>query len=142
MGLFTFWQKDKPPSHSFVPSTPRPTPHIHTGPKLTITQRIQNGAALLDNALPSNWPQAIDPDRLNIASGAHCVLGQIFGTFQKGAMVMHLPLAKGQDLHPANLGFDRDPENHVDPEWKELNEGWRKFLAERVNEQTCQAKDA
>lgn len=137
MGLFTFWQKDKPPSHSFVPSTPRPTPHIHTGPNLTITQRIQNGAAILDEALPG-WEKRVDRSTLDIQTNGHCVLGQLFGKFLNGVKVLHLPLASTQELYPANLGFDKDTASYT---WHELNDEWQKFLAEREHEQAYQAKN-
>jgi hypothetical protein len=146
MGVFTFWQKHKSQAVT-APVKPRPTPQIHTGPDLTVTQRVQNGAAILDEALPG-WEKHIDRSTLNIASGGHCVLGQIFGNFGRAVRVLHLPLAVGQDLNPSNLGFDCTRAENIHQqrgrisEWHELNDGWQKFLAEREHEQAYQAKDA
>lgn len=49
----------------------------------SITERVQRGASWLDEVRP-NWRSQINPDRLDIASGWNCVLGQVFHGESRG----------------------------------------------------------
>ena len=48
---------------------------------LTPEQRIENGMAVLDEALGENWPLMINLTTFQISSGMSCVLGQVFSPF-------------------------------------------------------------
>lgn len=47
--------------------------------------RARRGAALLDAQDPG-WAERIDPGSLELADGAHCVLGQLHGEFRRGLL--------------------------------------------------------
>jgi hypothetical protein len=44
------------------------------------TERIQPGLGLLEREIPT-WPERIDPDTLDLASGTRCVGGQLEGSY-------------------------------------------------------------
>ena len=44
---------------------------------MTILANVERGALLLDDNMPG-WADKIDLDRLNIAVGSLCILGQLF----------------------------------------------------------------
>jgi hypothetical protein len=46
----------------------------------TLAERIAPGVALVDRAYP-DWPERIDPDRLDLASWTRCVGGQLEGSY-------------------------------------------------------------
>lgn len=46
---------------------------------------IDDGVEYLDYKLGDDWPQRIDVDRLDLASGCNCVLGQLVGGFSHGS---------------------------------------------------------
>src|SRR4051812_23092318 len=56
---------------------------------LTIAERVQRGASLLDTEFPG-WVDQVDLSSLNLASGCDCILGQRFGDFAVGARATHL----------------------------------------------------
>jgi hypothetical protein len=58
---------------------------------------VEHGAALLDERLPG-WRAAIDADSLDLSSGCDCVLGQVFGDFNKGEAVLDLSRADSRRL--------------------------------------------
>jgi hypothetical protein len=43
----------------------------------TARDRVAKGAALLDKYIP-DWRSKVDPKRLDIASGAYCIVGQVY----------------------------------------------------------------
>lgn len=45
---------------------------------MDITDRVEAGAAWLDEYGPANWQARIDLSRFDIRSGATCVIGQVF----------------------------------------------------------------
>lgn len=51
---------------------------------LTIAERVERGASLLDTRFPG-WVDQVDLSRLNLESSCNCVLGQRFGDFMVGA---------------------------------------------------------
>lgn len=98
-----------------------------------MTERIERGAALLDERRPG-WEAEIDLDRLNLASSTDCVLGQLWGSrewvgYTRGLKVLRLgdynytPNAK---LHGFTLGLDS---NAVD--YRRLTYLWHDLIVSR-----------
>lgn len=59
-------------------------------PAYDFTQEIAAGAALLDEKLPPDWRTCVDVDTLDLLSMTQCVLGQLFGTYEHGALALEL----------------------------------------------------
>lgn len=98
--------------------------------------RAGRGAAYLDDADPG-WPTRLDPATLELADGAHCVLGQLHGGFRDGllrARILDLSSAPLASLSPVDLGFQarRDLGDEVEAlDYAFLNRAWREAIAER-----------
>jgi hypothetical protein len=54
-----------------------------------IKSRIEKGIQLLDHRRP-DWLDSIDIDRLDMKLSEHCMLGQVFGSFDKGMSALNL----------------------------------------------------
>jgi len=61
--------------------------HVEYG---SVERRVEAGARLLDRMMPS-WEELIDLDKLHINSGTDCILGQLFGGFERGLEPLGLP---------------------------------------------------
>lgn len=92
-----------------------------------LRRAIKRGANLLDREGPVGWTRAIDTQRLDIFSGRDCVLGQLYGTYGMGKHVLNI-----EGFTAAKYGFSLPA---LGNDWDELNEEWRKFLAEREAEE-------
>jgi hypothetical protein len=51
---------------------------------------IENGVKLLDENLGEDWVYKINLDKLDIASIYDCVLGQLYGNFDRGCRILKL----------------------------------------------------
>ena len=70
-------------------------------------RRAARGAAYLDRVDPG-WYRHVDLDRLELADGARCVLGQHYGAFFQGltrAGLLNLSSAPLGSLSPVDYGF-------------------------------------
>lgn len=85
----------------------------------TIAERIERGAALLDEHAP-DWPSRVNPARLCIASGCECMVGQVFGNYWDGMGAM------GQPGSGSAFGFIAG-----EGEMDEIEAGWRDLIARR-----------
>jgi len=83
----------------------------------TIRERVAAGAALLDEKRP-DWFMEIDCATLNIASGYHCICGQLYGSYERGVQVL--------GVHPPSYAFLQ----HM-MSLDALNEAWREAIAAR-----------
>lgn len=98
--------------------------------------RARRGAAYLDEADPG-WHTRLDPATLELADGAHCVLGQLHGEFRNGllrARILDLSSAPLASLSPVDLGFQarRDLGEALEAlDYAYLNRAWREALAAR-----------
>jgi hypothetical protein len=98
--------------------------------------RATRGAAYLDEADPG-WHERLNPATLELADGAHCVLGQLHGGFRDGllrARVLDLSSAPLASLSPVGLGFQarRDLGGEVEAlDYAFLNRAWREAIAAR-----------
>jgi hypothetical protein len=50
--------------------------------------RVQRGIDLLDRRASSGWAMMISTERLDVSSGADCVLGQVFGSYTVGCKML------------------------------------------------------
>lgn len=108
----------------------------------TVTEVVQNGAALLDEVVP-DWRSRIKVINLDLGDSQFCVLGQLYGDYDAGLGLLEVQLE--DDNHPIL--------NEVDPEafdnctwfpaeeygfyidsymrsysWADLTEAWRAYL--------------
>lgn len=79
-------------------------------------RRVQEGVKVLD-AQFSGWREVIDPDLLNLSSGAYCVVGHLFGHAGNRPHIEFLLedgfLGLGYDrVFPLELGMDLSDEDH------------------------------
>lgn len=73
-------------------------------------ENAHRGALLLDSAVP-DWRHQIDLNRLELSSCARCVLGQVFGDYQKA--IDTVPVFAAFDRHDrtaAFYGFELPPD--------------------------------
>lgn len=102
--------------------------------------RVARGVAFLDATEPG-WAERLDPDRLELADGAHCILGQLHGAFRLGLLRTRLwdaSSAGGMGLlsrtSPVDLGFfsRTDVEDVLaDLDYSYLNTAWREAISAR-----------
>jgi hypothetical protein len=90
-----------------------------------ITERVERGAALLDEKRPGWW-QFIDLDRLDIEDGCDCVAGQLDGTANYMRALRRIGLS-GSEADAVSHGF----ESGDDEEYAGLTEAWRTLIARR-----------
>jgi hypothetical protein len=100
--------------------------------------RVKRGAAYLDDA-DDGWHTRLNPATLELADGAHCVLGQLHGGFRTGllrARILDLSSAPLASLSPVDLGFQarRDLGDEIEAlDYTFLNRAWREELDRRRN---------
>lgn len=70
--------------------------------------------------VPANWRQRIDLERLSIASGFDCVLGQLFGTYDEACTMLDLSYDRAVEL-----GFTAASVTQYSP----VTEAWLRALA-------------
>jgi hypothetical protein len=98
--------------------------------------RVRRGAAYLDDA-DGGWHTRLNPGTLELADGAHCVLGQLHGGFRTGllrARILDLSSAPLASLSPVDLGFQarRDLGDDIEAlDYAFLNRAWREELDRR-----------
>lgn len=98
--------------------------------------RVRRGAAYLDDA-GDGWHNRLNPATLELADGAHCVLGQLHGGFRTGllrARILDLSSAPIASLSPVDLGFQarRDLGGEIEAlDYAFLNRAWREELDRR-----------
>ncbi len=99
-------------------------------------RRVARGAAYLDTIDPG-WYRHVDPDRLELADGALCVLGQRYGAFFQGltrAGLLNLSSAPLGSLSPVDYGFlcvQGVDETRQAYDYALLNLAWRKAIQQR-----------
>jgi hypothetical protein len=99
-------------------------------------ERVRRGAAYLD-AADISWHPRLTPATLELADGAHCVLGQLHGGFRTGllrARILDLSSAPLASLSPVDLGFQarRDLGEEIEAlDYTFLNRAWREELDRR-----------
>jgi hypothetical protein len=79
-------------------------------------ERIGRGVALLDAKVPG-W--VVDRARLSVGSLDRCVLGQVFGNFDRGLQVLGLTWSQGDRYGFVSDGWE---------DYADLTESWRAVL--------------
>ncbi|AHH98235.1 hypothetical protein [Kutzneria albida] len=92
----------------------------------SIEERVARGAALLDEKQP-DWFQQIDLDKLKLDCPARCVLGHLYGSFDRGAFVL------GIAFKEAAYGFDGFEEHS---ELSALQAEWVRVITARREQVT------
>jgi hypothetical protein len=98
--------------------------------------RARRGAAYLD-AADGGWHTRLNPTTLELADGAHCVLGQLHGEFRHGLLrtrILDLSSAPLASLSPVDLGFQarRDLGDEIAAlDYAFLNRAWREEIERR-----------
>jgi hypothetical protein len=87
-----------------------------------VEKRIGRGVALLDEA-KQDWRDAIHLRMLDVQLRTQCVLGQVFGHYNRGLNELGL----GHDREGAPFGFYAK-DLFDDDEWKALQDGWKREL--------------
>lgn len=85
---------------------------------MALPVNVQRGAELLDERLPG-WRDEIDQDFLDLGNTCNCVLGQLFGSYDRGVKVLGL-----HDSQASALGFFKRGRQT----WETLTAGWRGVL--------------
>lgn len=62
---------------------------------------VDRGVELLDERLPG-WRKAVDPEALDLSLTCGCVLGQVFGDYERGVDILDLT-----DTEARRFGFLR-----------------------------------
>lgn len=101
-------------------------------------ERVRRGAAYLDGADPG-WRARIDPERLELSDGSHCILGQLHGEYRAGLMRTRIWDGSSAPTprlfaatSPVDLGFHartNGSEATADLDYAHLNRAWREELA-------------
>lgn len=80
---------------------------------MSVQKSVQNGVALLDKECPG-WYRKINPATIDIMSLNYCILGQVYGDFQRG-----LALAGVGWHYPGTYGFmTLFHKNQLEDEWR------------------------
>lgn len=90
------------------------------------------GARLLDQELP-RWAEIVDRTTLELDNCYRCVLGQLFGSFDKGYDWLKVIRPVHQRAEQW-FGFDVDwaHTNDEDAYYDALDQAWRNEIADRV----------
>lgn len=106
--------------------------------------RARRGAAYLDDA-DGGWHARLNPATLELADGAHCVLGQLHGEFRHGLLrtrILDLSSAPLASLSPVDLGFQarRDLGDEIEAlDYAFLNRAWREEIGRRSSREHAPA---
>ena len=97
-------------------------------------KQIQAGVTLLDAKNPG-WESEIDLGRLNLRSDVNCVLGQLYGYFQKGKDALGLKIT----FDAVNRADWTEIDNHgfhqpTIADTEILTEEWKKFISQRLTQ--------
>jgi hypothetical protein len=101
-----------------------------------VKSRVLNGIALLKEKHGEKWVEKIDLASFDISEGYSCVLGQVYGQYEKGLNKLRL-----YDNHAIEYGFNLDDVDYGDGDdyddkfeeeiraWNVLQETWVRELA-------------
>ncbi len=93
--------------------------------KTQLALAVKKGVYLLDEQFPE-WKQNINQDTLELSSGYSCVLGQLYGSYDRGLCIVGVEDAWEYGF---NYPLNRDDENSA-AIWRALNELWLEHLAD------------
>jgi hypothetical protein len=84
-------------------------------------EKAAKGAALLDKRLPG-WRDKVEPETLQLRWCSSCVLGQLFGAYDRGIELLGL-----NDQEAREYGFYAGGATRPTT-WERLTIAWRKLL--------------
>ena len=88
---------------------------------------IRKGIKFLDSEIPK-WRRLIDRDDLDLSDPRNCIMGQIFGDYDRGRDILGLDLeeseAMGFGLHDAKM----DDADKYESEYYWLTDLWKGIL--------------
>ncbi len=99
-------------------------------------ERAQRGAEFLDTHEP-NWEQRIVPQELRMSSATSCIVGQVFGEFERGSIALY-ERQFGVQLQPLDPEIREWASEHGffsrggDPTYLELRAAWEHILITRA----------
>lgn len=99
----------------------------------SIQDRVQHGAALLDQHRPEWW-KIINLDELRMDNTCNCVLGQCYGTFDQGKLALDLDIARPTHQDAAH-GF----EYYAPGDYRRLQNEWVRVITERRQQEAASA---
>lgn len=103
-------------------------------PDLTIAQRVEAGAAWLDEHKPGWW-HTINLDTLDIGSSCNCVLGQTYGDYTESPFLARWDADDWQNYLGAVRGFnssaDVETREQEQADIAALTVAWRTLIEER-----------
>lgn len=101
-----------------------------------LKDHVSLGATLLDRAEPE-WAAMVDVDGLNLNETDLCILGQIFGTYDKGLQALNMAEGTSAALHGFNLHetlVSQDNDDLWNTYMKKLAEFWKEEIKSRLCE--------
>lgn len=103
----------------------------------TMEQRVNRGAALLDEKRPGWW-KSVDLARLDLNHCERCVLGQLFGDYKEGRSALCLLSGLSNSVKWSfDCGFTLvGPDVDCgDEEMEKLTQAWTKLIQQRREQQ-------
>jgi hypothetical protein len=98
---------------------------------MNVKKRVARGVALMDEVKPG-WDRRINLARLDIGCANNCIVGQVFGHFNKGSVEHHLGLRYRETPRYGFAGRLRTfGEKKMFAEWEELTREWARVVMER-----------
>ena len=82
----------------------------------TTIKEVKAGAKYLDKNFPKWWTR-IDPEILQMASAKHCILGQLYGDYPNGSIVLATPSIKNKKVRLTPSAFLR-AESEIETDWR------------------------
>jgi len=96
---------------------------LENGVELDLELAVNDGVDRLDAFYPE-WPNEIDIDKLDMANGARCIIGQLFGDYLDGINTLGLDFFSEDDIsHGFNLPPGGDGTAPA-TEWRKLTDLW------------------
>jgi len=92
------------PTYSYVPS---------------VQERVEAGASFLDEVHPG-WDKEINLAELNMKSSTRCILGQVYGLYNKGMYTLRITTPVSRDLGFSAFPGTSSAYRLVTAEWKKL----------------------
>lgn len=97
-----------------------------------VLARVKRGIALLEKWYGPTWIDRITLEELNLENGSCCVLGQVYGSYNRGCDACNLVAFAVYDgyEHTVEAGFaaSYEGENMVDGGYDALQEVWEREL--------------
>lgn len=91
---------------------------------------VLEGIELLKKVHGEDWVDRIDLDSLDLMNGDRCVLGQLYGNYERGCKELSIESKDG--LYGFSFRGLRDEDDERPHDWAMLNAAWFQELAEEM----------